>query len=459
MSHIPYSEISSIGFYSLGNKDNEIDSHVRVTNQDSMRGSLPYPNGIYDDHMGSTAHEWVCGTCKYDKKLCPGHFGAIFLNYPVLSPMYIKEILKWLKVICFNCGKLIIPYKKLPIRKDKILGEYVKLSTRAASKNMTCTYCQALHPHISKDKNDPVTIFMEFYDTRTTSSTKGQLIARAPLYPHQIKSVFDKISDATVMDMGKPIVSHPKKFILSVIKAPPNPIRPDIKKIGGGRSNNNDLTVLLQAIVKMNDDMPASIPSAIDQDLQIKIHNLCLTVYELIRGSSSSAKRSIVNNSRRPLTSIAKRWPRKWGRIRRNLMGRRANHMGRSFITCDPFLKIDEVGVPISIARNIQFPEIVREYNYDQMLIYFMNGTERYPGCTKIKKASNGKTYFVGRVTNLEIGDTIYRDIVNGDIVNFNRQPSLEPSSISSMKVVIMEKGETIKFNVLACPFFNADAF
>lgn len=456
MSIIPYSEISSIGLYPLGDKDNEIDSHIRVIHQDGMRGAIPYPNGIYDDHMGSTAHEWTCGTCKYDKRLCGGHPGAIFVNYPVLSPMYIKEILKWLKITCFNCGKIIISYKKIPIRKDKILGEYVKLTTRAANKNMVCIYCQALHPHISKDKNDPVSIFMEFYGNKNDENSKGKLIARAPLVPHQIRAIFEKISDNTVNEMGKPIIAHPKKFTLMVIRAPPNTIRPDIKKIGGGRSNNNDLTVLLQAIVKINDDMPNAIPTTIDQDLQIKIHNSCLAAYDLIKGSNSVTKRSIVNNSKKPLTSIAKRWPRKFGRVRRNLMGRRANHMGRSFITCDPFLRIDEVGVPMSIARNIQFPEIVREYNYDQMLIYFMNGTKRYPGCTKIKKASNGKTYFIDKVERLEIGDTIYRDIIGGekwkDIVGFNRQPSLEPSSISSMKVTIMEKGDTIRMNVLACP-------
>lgn len=453
MSFIPYSEISSITLYPLGNKDNEIDSHVRIIHQDSMRGQLPFPNGIYDDHLGSTAHEWPCGTCKHDKRLCPGHFGAVFLNYPVQSPFYIKEILKWLKVTCFNCGKIIVPIKKIPVRKDKILGEYVKLATRTTNKNMTCIHCQALHPHISKDKNDSVSIFMEMYNS---TGAKSQATLKIPLYPHQIKIIFDKISDESVLDMGKPLIAHPKKFIDIIIRAPPNTIRPDVVKQGGGRANSNDVTILLQTIIKINDDMPVVIPSVIDQDMHIKIHNLSLAVYDLIKGSSSANKRSIVNNSKKPLTSIAKRWPRKFGRIRRNLMGRRANYMGRSFITCDPFLKIDEVGVPISIAKNIQFPEIVREYNYKQMLIYFMNGTKRYPGCTKVKKASNGKTYFIDKVEKLEIGDTIYRDIIGNDsfkdVVGFNRQPSLEPSSIASMKIVIMEKGETLRLNVLACP-------
>lgn len=443
MSAIPYSNINSVRFYCLGDDENKVDSHVRVVHQEAIRGNIPMNGGILDDHMGSIDHKWTCGTCKYSMILCPGHFGSVELKYPVLSPMFHKEILKWLKVICFNCGKLIVHYKKLPIKKDNILKAYVDLATRSTNKNVNCVHCETIHPHIVKDKNDPVSIFVEFYNDKNTEKRQ--------LYPHIIKKIFRKISDETVLEMGKPLESHPKKFILDTIRAPPNPIRPDIKKISGGRSSNNDLTVLLQAIMRINDDIPTTLPNSIDQELQIKIHNINLAVYELIRGSSSMSKRSIVNNSRKPLTSISSRWPKKFGRIRRNLMGRRANHMCRSFITCDPSLKIDEVGVPIKIAKSIPFPEVVREYNYDQMMIYFMNGTKRYPGCTKIKKP-NGSEYFAEKVKKLEIGDIIYRDVINGDIIGFNRQPSLEASSLSSMKVVIMEKGDTLKINILACP-------
>ena len=95
------------------------------------------------------------------------------------------------------------------------------------------------------------------------------------------------------------------------------------------------------------------------------------------------------------------------------------------------------------------------------MMVYYMNGTERYPGCTKIKDGETGIVHLIqgakkkGKLP--KIGDIIYRDIIDGDVVGFNRQPSLECSSISSMKVVIMEKGDTLRINVSACPLFNAD--
>lgn len=455
MSGIPYSEISSITLYPLGNKDNEIESHVQVIFQDSMRGSLPYPKGIYDDHMGSTSHEWECGTCRYDKSLCPGHFGSITLNYPVLSPMFIREIVKWLKIVCFNCGHLLVPYKELPIRKDKILGEFVKLTTRSSNKNITCHNCDAIHPHIVKDNSDPVTISMEIYDQK--SENKSQLLGTYPIYPHHIRKIFEKIPDQVILDMGKPLLCHPKKFILTTIKAPPNPIRPDIKKIGAGRSNNNDLTVLMSTIIKFNDDIPSTIPPTIDEDLKVKIHNLNLAVFEMIKGSSGTSKRTIVNNSKKPLNSIAKRWGKKHGRIRRTLMGKRVLDMARSFITCDMSLRIDELGVPLYIAKSLQYPVYVRDYNYDQMMIYFMNGVKRYPGSTKVRKGSNGKLYFVERIEKLEIGDILYRDLIDGDIVAFNRQPSLEPSTVASVKIKVMPIGDTFRINLSICNLFNAD--
>lgn len=463
-TYVPYAEVSKLGFYVLSSEDNMRDSNIRVMHQDLFRGGVPYPEGCYDAHMGSTSREWICKTCSYDKKLCPGHYGDYKLNSPVLSPMFMKDIIKWLKVICFNCGKLLVPYVKLKVPRDKILGEYVRI-TRTPIKNLTCIHCKAVHPHIVKEKTDPISISMEAYEQKsvTTAAGKYKLLARAPLYPHMIASIFDKITNNTIEQLGKPSICHPRKFILNVMRVPPNTIRPDVKKINAGRSNSHDFTILLQTIMKINEQIPnlsTMTNIVIDQDLSIQIHNLCLAVYDLIKGSNVTTKRGIVSASKKPLSSIAKRWPRKTGRIRKNLMGRRTNHMGRSFITCDPFRKIDEIGVPMRIARNIQQPEIVQEYNYKEMMVYFMNGQKRYPGCTKVKKHTTGVQKWVGLIKDdfqLEIGDTIYRDTITGDIVNFNRQPSLEPSSITSMKCVVMEKGDTIGFHVSACNLFSAD--
>ncbi len=459
--HIPYAEISAIQLYVLGSEENERDSFISIKYQDSYKHNMPYPYGIHDLRMGTFDSELPCQTCENMSKLCPGHPGMVELKYPVQSPLFLKEIQRWLKVICANCGKPLMSDEKLnalikskKVGRDKILKEYRQAMNN--TKSVTCAHCQAVHLHIIRDQSDSITLFRVEYE-KNMEDSKDRIVKKEKIYPHEIRNIFNKITDETVLQLGKPLICHPKKFILDKVRAPPNTIRPDIRKLGGGRSTSNDVTVLLQNIIKVNSRLPDTIPNEISPDLGKDIHLLELHVYEMIKGSSSTQKQTLTNNSNKPLTSIAKRLPRKFGRIKRNLMGRHASHMARSIITCDPTLKVDEIGVPVIICKDAQIPMFVREYNYEDCMIYFMNGATRYPGCAKMKR-SDGTVCFVNEsIQPPRIGDIIYRDLIDGDIVNYNRQPSLEPSSVTSFRVRVMHIGNTIRMNVLSCYFFNAD--
>ena len=73
-----------------------------------------------------------------------------------------------------------------------------------------------------------------------------------------------------------------------------------------------------------------------------------------------------VQKSGRPLKSIKQRLKGKEGRVRGNLMGKRVDFSARTVITPDPNLRIDQVGVPRTIAQNMTFPEIVTPFNMDR---------------------------------------------------------------------------------------------
>lgn len=73
-----------------------------------------------------------------------------------------------------------------------------------------------------------------------------------------------------------------------------------------------------------------------------------------------------VQKSGRPLKSIKQRLKGKEGRVRGNLMGKRVDFSARTVITPDPNLRIDQVGVPRTIAQNMTFPEIVTPFNIDR---------------------------------------------------------------------------------------------
>lgn len=450
------SEIESIRYFVGGNDKNLSDSWVEVRNRDLFKHTMPVRGGIYDPHMGTTENSWKCESCSNGKMLCPGHYGHVRLNYPLQSPMFATDIVQWLKIICFNCGNLIINKLKniSHVQKHKKRAEYVKL-TRNVNKNIACYKCKKIHPYVIRDKNRQVTIWAELY------GSDGIITEKYQLFNHMIAKIFDKISNETVVAMGKDPLSHPRKFILNIMKVPPNTIRPDIKKIGGGRSNNNDLTTLTKTIVDINNRLPVIIPDQVDDSLEVNYTNLDLTYYEMIKGTpSSSTKNKVTTNTNRPPKSLAGRMPQKTGRLRKNITGKRVWHIGRAFITCDPTLKVSEIGIPMRMAKTLQVKEVVNTLNRTRMLGYFNNARDIYPGCTSVIKKRTGNVHDINSINKdfvLENGDTIFRDMIDGDVALFNRQPSLWGPNMSAHNVVVMKVGDTIRLNISVCVLYNAD--
>lgn len=447
-ANIPFTTIEAIQFYVLDSEDNETDGTVIVANDSTttMSGGIntPVGSGIYDTNMGTTDDNIKCTTCKNGKKLCPGHYGKIPLNYPIVSPMFVGELLKWLKIICIKCGHMVVPVTKFKVKSDKWLSEYVKnRRANGPGKVVKCPSCDTEHPKIKKDAS----MNFKFWIYRGEEPEY--------LYPHLIKEILERVTDETVRICGRdPKLAHPRRLIWSILRVPPNAIRPDIKRGGSDKKGGtSDISVVLKQIVKYNAALNGFKKDSIDKNTATNISLLNMAAYDMIKGSSSPNKTSLTSGSGKSIISIAKRLPRKVGRIRRNLMGRRVNYVGRSFITCDPYLRNDEVGIPMYICRTITIPVVVQAYNYDECLMYFNNSRTNYPGCQKIKHGNKVYT----KKDSLEIGDVIYRDVITGDIVNFNRQPSLLPSNITAMKVIAIDKGNTIRMNVLVCSWFNAD--
>ena len=173
-----------------------------------------------------------------------------------------------------------------------------------------------------------------------------------------------------------------------------------------------------------------------------------------ISGISQSALRS-----GRSLKSIMQRLKGKEGRIRNNLMGKRVDYSARSVITPDPNLELDELGVPIKIATNLTFPEIVNDYNKKKLEDYIKNG-DNFPGVKSIVKKDNGKkiTVFEDNMDCIVIenGDIVNRHLMDGDYVLFNRQPSLHKMSMMGHRVRVLS-GNTFRLNVSVTPPYNAD--
>lgn len=429
------SQISKVKFSLAGSEEVRQGSFALINSYDLFRNNLPYPSGVYDAHMGTTDHSYRCQTCYNNKRNCLGHEGNISLNYPVWNPMGLSEGKKWIKLICFKCGKPVIEKSQyMKFHRHKRLDEASKLARTSSRK---CIHCKELHPVIKKDNSEPLKFIAEYIEDK-------RQIKVETLYPAEIGKILSRITEETVIEMGKSVLSHPQHCILTDIRVPSVTIRPDVKKIGGGRSTNDDLTTMSQIIIKKNDSLPTVIPDTIEPKLEKLIYELNNAYFDFVKAGGDGA-----------MNSIAGRLKGKGGRFRKNQLGKRVRNMCRSTIVGDPRIKIDEVGVPLTFARTIQYKETVQEYNKKRLLLYVQNGRKKYPGATKIIKRGTKTEYDVdSREIELENGDEILRDMIDGDPVDFNRQPSLMISNIAAhkAKVILDPKIKTLLMNVLCTP-------
>jgi DNA-directed RNA polymerase III subunit RPC1 len=121
----------------------------------------------------------------------------------------------------------------------------------------------------------------------------------------------------------------------------------------------------------------------------------------------------------------------KQGRFRGNLSGKRVDFSGRTVISPDPNLRIDEVAVPEKVACRLTYPERVTIYNIEMLKTMVRRGSDAVGGANMVTAGSTGLKKMVreqNRIAladGLRVGDIVERHLIDGDIVLFNRQPSL----------------------------------
>lgn len=449
---IEISTLKSLTFSLLRDETIEKLSHVIVTKPQPFINDQPVDYGIYDIRMGSTSNEYQCGTCGFPKHNCLGHSGHMILKYPVIKPMFINALKKFLKIFCSCCASFVMGKKQAYDLIDS-MGSYstaeaitVQLINNRPSDNK-CVECG--ETIIKTVKTGDKELFINYYTTNPDE--------KRPFLTHLLEDLLKRILPEDIEKMKLKSHQHPKHYINNFLYVPSNQIRPDAKQIGIDKIANDQITSYLQIIFKTNDSIVpvASDAKEIASDNFDKIRYMNMFIYALLIGNTVY-QRSIVD-----FKPIMDRLRGKDGIIRHNILGRRIHGMARAVIVCDPTLPQDTIRIPILFAKTIQITETVNDFNKPYLMRYVRNGVDGYPGSTKVFKKRTQRTYAVFLAKNLvlEDGDIVYRDLIDGDWIYFNRQPSLLYSSLIAMKVIIDEDPNchVISKNVLICNFFNSD--
>jgi DNA-directed RNA polymerase II subunit RPB1 len=159
----------------------------------------------------------------------------------------------------------------------------------------------------------------------------------------------------------------------------------------------------------------------------------------------------------KPFKSLASRLKGKPGRVRGNLLGKRGDFTGRTVITSDPTISINQLGVPVKMAMNLTFPETVTPYNIEHLSKLVSNGRDVYPGANFVFPANQ---YIPGKRmrpidlryrkegTELKYGDVVERHLRDGDIVLLNRQPTLHKQSMMGHRIKVINNSELLTYRL-----------
>ncbi|KAI8915420.1 hypothetical protein DFJ77DRAFT_368436 [Powellomyces hirtus] len=451
----------------------------------SHRPSVKF--GVLDDRLGVADKVKKCETCGEGLQDCIGHFGVVRLAVPVFHIGYFKLMIQVLQMTCKTCSRVLLEeslrrsYLRR-LRNPALDGvqrkEILKSVITTCKKTGKCQSCGATNGTVKKvgalkvihEKFRRKAKTEEEAEFRKTFEKAAKLdpgisnfISRAQedLTPLAVLRLFEQITNEDCELMGlDPIWGRPELYLWTALPVPPVCIRPSIGQENS--STEDDLTVLLSEIIEINTKIKTLIESGQKTESLVEYWDyLQLQCAMYVTSDLPGIPTHLQGNLPKIKKGFCQRLKGKHGRFRGNLSGKRVDFSARTVISPDPNLRIDQVAVPERACKILTYPERVTSHNIERLRQSVINGTEKWPGATYLTKANKDKKYlrFGDRkrvAEDLSIGDVVDRHLQDGDIVLFNRQPSLHKLSILSHYVKV-RPWRTFRFNECVCTPYNAD--
>lgn len=290
-----------------------------------------------------------------------------------------------------------------------------------------------------------------------------------PMHIGAIYKILDSISDETARTLGF-TYTHPRDLIMQyLIVIPPKDRQPTIRD---GETHPNPLTVWYQTIVKKNFELMRMKQANPDlreylarQDPRrgyiqqgeypIEVDPKKTNAYDALVSALASDIAVLFNNSKgikihntKKLQGFQELLQGKEGMIRWLIQGKRVNFSARSVASPGPHLRLGEFGVPRIKASVLTATEIVNDLNivrlrtliYDPQnpnepshVNYITYGNGPLKGqCKRVLSDPEKRQKFAQALSS---GDICERWLQDGDIVLFNRQPTLHKYSMMGARV------------------------
>jgi DNA-directed RNA polymerase subunit A' len=420
---------------------------------------MPVQGGLMDNRLGTLEPGQKCGTCGNTATRCPGHFGHVELAEPVIHIAFVDDVHKLLTATCRACGRLLLSEEDIGAYRHRLAQrtpftptltqQIAREILSKVKKTKQCFHCGKNQYEIEFTKPS---VFHEI--------TEGGGATR--LLPVAIRERLERIPNEDLELLGyEPASARPEWFVLQVLPVPPVAVRPSITLESGIRSED-DLTHKIVDILRVNqrvrESKESGTPPLIVQDLVDLLQYHVTTYFD----NEVSGIPQAHHRSGRPLKTLSQRLKGKEGRFRGSLSGKRVDFSSRTVISPDPSLDISEVGVPYEVARKLTIPEKASPWNLDFLKQLISNGPFKHPGANYVIRPDGVKirldyvSDLATLATTIAPGFIVERHLMDGDIVIFNRQPSLHRMSVMAHYVRVLPY-RTFRLHPAVCPPYNAD--
>jgi len=396
---------------------------------------FPVDGGLMDLRLGAIDPGVRCRTCGKRVKECPGHPGSIELARPVFHIKYMPLVETCLRSFCLKCGKLLLNDEK---QKDLTPGMRAKKAKDAKK----CPHCNEILEKVKLEK--PSTFH----------------IGKKRLSAIEVRERLINIPDEELKKIGvNTKACRPEWAVMSLLLVPSVTVRPSITLDSGERAED-DVTHKLSDIIRANqrlwENLNAGAPEVIIEDLWDLLQYHITTFFDNNVTRIPPAR----HRSGQPLKTITERIKGKEGRIRHNLAGKRVNYSARTVVSPDPSLNLNEVGVPYEVARVITVAEIVTTLNMESMKELIKQG-DKYPGANYVIRPDGRRKKITEElkeelIAEIKPGYKVERHLRDGDVVLFNRHPTLHKQGLMAHFVKVLPY-RTFRLHPAAAFPYNAD--
>ncbi len=231
---------------------------------------------------------------------------------------------------------------------------------------------------------------------------------------------------------------RPEWTVLTHLPVIPPDLRPMVQ-LDGGRFAASDLNDLYRRVINRNNRLKRLIeldaPEVICRNEKRMLQEAVDALIDNTARHGSAA--AATTGKKRPLRSLADMLKGKQGRFRQNLLGKRVDYSGRSVIVIGPNLKLNECGIPKTMALELFKPFVINK---------LINSELAHNVRSASKLIEEGRT---------EIWDML-EEVIKNHKVLLNRAPTLHRLGIQAFQPVLIE-GKAIQIHPMVCSAFNAD--